>query len=133
MKFVNLTPHEIRLNSGVIIPPSGSIARVTAHYTHVRDLEKVPVYKVVFGEVIGLPDEAVCPLCGEPDIWPSSDRDYCAKCGFDRPEKPFFIVSGLVAQAVKNRGDILVPATGHPEAKRNEQGQIISVPGFIVI
>jgi len=29
------------------------------------------------------------------------------------------------------RNDLVAPATGHPEAIRNEQGQIVSVPGFV--
>jgi len=41
-----------------------------------------------------------------------------------------FIVSGMVASAI-NRPDVVAPATGHPEAKRNEKGQIQSVPGFV--
>lgn len=41
-----------------------------------------------------------------------------------------YIVSALVAQAAR-RDDVVSPATGHPEAKRNEKGHIISVPGFV--
>lgn len=41
-----------------------------------------------------------------------------------------YIVSALVAQAAK-RPDVVSPSTGHPEAKRNEKGQIVSVPGFV--
>lgn len=39
------------------------------------------------------------------------------------------IVSGMVAAAVK-RGDVVAPATGHPDARR-DGGQIVSVPGFV--
>ena len=31
------------------------------------------------------------------------------------------------------RNDLLAPATGHPETVRNEQGQIVSVPGFVIM
>ena len=41
-----------------------------------------------------------------------------------------YIVSGMVASAT-DRDDVVAPATGHPEAKRNEKGQIASVPGFV--
>ena len=41
-----------------------------------------------------------------------------------------YIVSGMVASAT-DRSDVVAPATGHPEAKRNEKGQIQSVPGFV--
>lgn len=42
-----------------------------------------------------------------------------------------YIVSGLVFAAT-NRKDVVAPATGHPETRRNKQGHILSVPGFIV-
>ena len=61
-------------------------------------------YKVSYGQVTGLPDEQ---------------------------EDTFYIVSSMVANAT-NRRDVIVPATGHPECIRNEKGQIVSVPGFIV-
>jgi hypothetical protein len=45
-------------------------------------------------------------------------------------EGTIYIVSGMVASAT-DRSDVVSPATGHPEAKRNEKGQIQSVPGFV--
>ena len=42
----------------------------------------------------------------------------------------FYIVSGLVANAT-NRPDVIAPATGHADAIRIN-GQIVSVPGFII-
>jgi len=45
-------------------------------------------------------------------------------------EGVIFIVSAIVAQAA-GRTDVVSPATGHPDAKRNEKGQILSVPGFV--
>ena len=46
-------------------------------------------------------------------------------------EGVFYIVSGLVMQAMKGkRSDLVSPATGHPEAVR-EKGLIKSVPGFV--
>ena len=61
------------------------------------------VCSVEFGEVTGLPESS---------------------------EGTLYIVSALVASAAK-RHDVVSPATGHPEAKRNEKGQITSVPGFV--
>lgn len=61
-------------------------------------------FKVAYGEVYGLPDEQANTL---------------------------YIVSSIVANATC-RNDVIVPATGHPECIRNEKGQIVSVPGFIV-
>jgi len=61
------------------------------------------IASVVFGDVTGLPDQqdGVC-----------------------------LIVSALVAQAAK-RPDVVSPATGHPDAVRNDKGHIVSVPGFV--
>jgi len=42
-----------------------------------------------------------------------------------------FIVSGLVFSAT-DRTDVVAPATAHKDVKRNDAGQIVSVPGFIV-
>ena len=43
-----------------------------------------------------------------------------------------FIVSAMVLAAAKEKGreDVVAPATGHPECKR-ENGFIVSVPGFV--
>lgn len=61
-------------------------------------------FKVAYGEVTGLPDEQ---------------------------DDTLYIVSSMVANATSRR-DVIVPATGHPECIRNDKGQIVSVPGFIV-
>lgn len=61
------------------------------------------IFKVEFGDVTGLPD-------------PKPGTRY--------------IVSAMVAGAT-DRGDVVVPATGHPECIRKD-GQVFSVPGFIV-
>ena len=44
-------------------------------------------------------------------------------------EGALFVASALVCQAAK-RADVVSPATGHPDCKR-ENGQVVSVPGFI--
>ena len=67
------------------------------------DFDSDGVATVVFGEVQNLPEPA---------------------------ENTLYIVSALVLSASK-RADLVAPATGHPEAVRNEKGQIISVPGFV--
>ena len=46
-------------------------------------------------------------------------------------EGTFYIVSALVKGAT-TRGDVIAPATGHPDTVRNEKGHIISVPGFVL-
>ena len=67
------------------------------------DFDENGVCRVEFGEVTDLPDPV---------------------------EGTTYIVSGMVASVAK-RPDVVSPATGHPEAKRNEKGQIHSVPGFV--
>lgn len=101
MKYINLTPHNIHLNDGRIIERSGIIARVSSSYTEFVN----DIATVTFGEVENLPEPAIDVL---------------------------YIVSALVKQAIGNkRNDLVVPATGHKDCKRNSEGQIISVPGFI--
>lgn len=60
------------------------------------------VAHVVFGEITGLP----APEDGT-----------------------LYVASGMVAAAAQ-RTDVVSPATGHPECRR-ENGNVISVPGFI--
>lgn len=98
MEFINLTPHIVRLNDGREFLPSGIVARVSSSYREVSP----GMFRVEFGEVVGLPEEK---------------------------EGTMYIVSGLVASATSRR-DVVSPATGHPAAVRKE-GQIYSVPGFI--
>lgn len=62
------------------------------------------MFRQVFGNVIDLP---------EPE------------------EGTLFIVSALVFSAT-DRKDVIAPATGHNDVIRNDKGQIMSVPGFIV-
>jgi hypothetical protein len=102
MNFVNLTPHPIVLNDGRVFEPSQKVARVSSEYT---DFDDNGVCSAVFGEVENLPE-------------PQSGTMY--------------IVSGMVLSAVKGyRGDVVAPATGHKDTVRNEQGHIVSVPGFV--
>lgn len=99
--FINLTPHAIVLNDGKTIPASGVVARVSATYS---DFSPDGIAEVRFGEPVGLPA-------------PKEDT--------------LFIVSGLLKQACPQRTDLISPATGHPACVRDEQGRILSVPGFV--
>jgi len=105
MKLINLTPHAINLMPNgtdgptVTIPPSGTVARCATHRVQVDavtvDSVAIPVNRTQFGDVDGLPDPA-------PDT--------------------FYIVSALVAQAVKGqRDDVLIV----DDAVRDDQGRII--------
>ena len=108
--YVNLTPHVVKLNDGREYPPSGVVARVATQYTDVFEDACV----VAYGEIQNLPEE------GEPNTR--------------------YIVSNLVLQAAKEEyltgyrqwvQHLVAPATGHPQAVRDSNGQILSVPCFV--
>ena len=101
MKFINLTPHTITLNDGTSFPTEGN-ARVTDTYT---EFNTSGVCKVMHGEIEGLPESEA---------------------------NTTFIVSAMILAAEKENGreDVVAPATGHPECRR-ENGCIVSVPGFV--
>lgn len=103
MKAINLCPHAIVLNDGSVVETSGAVARVSASYT---EFDGNGVCEQTFGAVQGLPEPV---------------------------EGTTYVVSALVLAAAKQSGrtDCVAPATGHPDCKRNEAGQIISVPGFV--
>ena len=112
MKFINLTPHAINVfdDGGNIIlslPPSGEVARVASNRELVGHLGPVPVFKTVFGDVVGLPDP--------------------------RPDT-VFVVSTLVLSALAQKGvtrdDVVAPDTSPQGAVRDDAGRIIGVRGF---
>ena len=101
--MINLTPHVIvvRLNGrDIIIPPSGQIARVATSAELVAEVDGIPVYRTVFGQLEGLPE----PTDGI-----------------------VLITSTIVAQAAARLGrtDVVSPDTG-PTAVR-EDGRIVAV------
>jgi hypothetical protein len=107
MTFINLTPHAItiRLAAGdITVPASGQIARVSTSTAETRQIGGIPVQISTTGEVTGLP----------------------------APGSSVFIVSGMVLEALKNRGvtrsDVVAPATGPQDgAIRNDSGHIVAV------
>ena len=103
MKFVNLTPHSIRLNDGTSFEPSGVIARVSVDLQAVETVGGVQLFRQTFGDVEGLPEEVPGTM---------------------------YIVSAMVLGAV-DRSDCVAPATGSRETVRDEAGHIVSVPGFV--
>ncbi|GIW55362.1 MAG: hypothetical protein KatS3mg082_1766 [Nitrospiraceae bacterium] len=107
MKFVNLTPHEVRVadQDGTVfltIPPSGQVARVATTSVMVGEVDGIPIYRTALGDVTGLP---------EPQ------------------EGVTYVVSTLVAQVV-SRPDVVAPDTG-PTAIR-ENGQVVAIRRFQV-
>ncbi|RLG44387.1 MAG: hypothetical protein DRN78_00105 [Thermoproteota archaeon] len=114
----NLTPHTITVflpSEGRIDLPSEGVARVSTHESLVGTLETpegpVPLVRVEYGEVQGLPDPR---------------------------EVDYVIVSSLVAAALKQRpeweGKILVPNTSPTPngAVRDENGRIRGVKSLIL-
>lgn len=104
--LINLTPHNISLfKDGQLvetIPASGTIARVTVSTQVVGELNGFEVRRNAYSEVIGLPEKA---------------------------ENTIYIVSALVAQAAKDRDDIVIT----DGAVRDAEGRIIGCTGFAVI
>lgn len=101
--IINATPHDIKLNNGKIFETSGIIARVSSELVETDEIDGVPVFSQNFGEITGLPEEKFGTI---------------------------YIVSAMVL-AASNRNDLIAPATSHKDVVRNENGQIISVPGFV--
>lgn len=112
MKFVNLTPHSIRirmdesaspepLDTDMVFQPDGTfVARVETQQERQNDIDGIPVYVTSFGDVIGLPDS-------EPET--------------------VYIVSILVAQRAQ-RDDVLSPLTDSTAVRKD--GQIFAVRGL---
>jgi hypothetical protein len=60
MKFINLTPHEIKIianGNTISFPPSGTEARIKASTVLVDTIDNVPIYATKYSEVTGLPQE----------------------------------------------------------------------------
>lgn len=103
MKLINLTPHDIQLvyqepgldhESIDIIPASGMLARCDVIKEEAGMIGPVPVYRMSYGPVQGLPE-------------PQEDTVY--------------LVAAVVAQSLgDSRDDVLVPI----DFVRDDQGQI---------
>lgn len=82
--IINLTPHTITIirdgGENIVIPASG-LARASQERVQVADINGIPVNRVIFGDVVGLPDP-------QPDT--------------------IFVVSSLTAQAVPDRQDVFI-------------------------
>ena len=101
-KFVNLCQHTINMNDGTKYEPSGIVARVSAEIT---PFDKNGIARQKLGDIQDLP-------APQDDV--------------------YYIVSGQIGNANRGRRkDLVQPATGHPDCKR-VNGQVVSVPGFIL-
>lgn len=111
VRLVNLTPHSITVvgDSGetiLTIPPAGVVARCSVKKERVATIGinnfNIPVSWVTFGEVVDLP---------EPQ------------------DGTIYIVSRAVAEARRDRDDLLVP----DDLVRDEEGRIVGCRGFSVV
>lgn len=107
MKFINLTPHPIRVldvrGDTHEFVPSGQVVRV-GQVTH--EMPEVGEFRVrtnQSGQISGLP---------EPQ------------------DGVIYLVSGFVLAAAQGREDVLAPDTG-PDCVRDENGHIKAVRGFL--
>ncbi|MFB6367662.1 hypothetical protein ACFCP7_27240 [Paenibacillus elgii] len=87
MNVINLTPHAIHImpegpDGPVRTIESTGFARAKTERTKIGDIDGIPVFRTVFGNVEGLPDP--------------------------QPET-VYIVSALTAQAVPHRDDVFIP------------------------
>ena len=101
MKYINCTPHAIKLNDGRVFAPSDTIARVSASFTEVKD----DLCVQQFGEVTGLPPQ--------------------------QPDTRIIVSAMILVALKGSRPDVVAPATGHPQCIRNDKGHIVSVPCFV--
>lgn len=103
-KIINLTPHDIVITNGPTFQPSGTVARVSVQQVDAGTIAGIPVKTQTFGDIVDLPD-------------PADDTIY--------------IVSALVLSAAKTAGraDCVAPDTAN--AVRDDNGHIVSVPGFV--
>jgi len=104
MQIVNLTPHIlnlIRMDGTVREVASSGLARVSTSRVQIGEVDGIPLFETVFGEVSGLPDAE---------------------------EGVLFVVSGLVAAhpSVRDRADVYSPG----ELVRDEQGKPIGCRGL---
>lgn len=101
--FVNLTPHAITVERAgkdpLTIEPSGIVTRVESIYEELEPLGTIALSKASWSDVTNLPD-------------PQDDV--------------YYVVSGIVERAVKNRPDVISPG----EFVRDEAGRILRCKGF---
>lgn len=112
--IVNKTPHVVVITDGPTYEPQHPPARVQATYEiptaigtkESMQVDGVALYRQIYGEIEGLPEPEAGTL---------------------------YIVSAIVKMAAQAQGrqDCIAPATGHPDAVRDDQGRIVSVPGFV--
>ena len=102
MTIINLTPHDITIISAAgnsVFPATGKVARVAVNSSEIGNVAGIPVMKNFYSDVEGLPDP---------------EKDTC------------YLVSKIVADAVPDRDDVLIPN----DSVRDENGRIIGCRNF---
>ncbi|RLI31246.1 hypothetical protein DRO48_01235 [Candidatus Bathyarchaeota archaeon] len=132
-KFVNLTPHEIRVvrkdGSELRLPPSGRVARLRTVSVPVGEVEGVPIVRTELGHLNKSP-KRLPGLSREGVLY--SISDLLAEDLPEPQEGVFYIVSSMVAEALSWRKDLLAPDTSPASAVRDEQGRIVGIRRFQV-
>jgi len=110
-RIVNLTPHEVNIN-GLVVPPSGMVARVATIQRDAGTLvfgeTTIPVVHNTYGAVEGLPE-------------PEPGTAYLVSA---------LVLSALEAQGIY-RDDVFAPDTGPQGAIRGPDGQIRGVKRLV--
>ena len=105
MAIVSLLPHVTSVvvdDSVTFIDPSGTVARCTQTEEVIGSVDGIPLTRQTFGAVTGLP---------EPE------------------EGTWFLVSRMVAAAVPDRHDLLIPGP----LVRDDRGVVVGCRGLSVI
>jgi len=106
MAIVSLLPHVTSVvmpdDSVMFIDPSGTVARCSQSEEVVGEVDGIPLTRQTFGAVTGLPD-------AEEGTW--------------------FLVSRMVASALPDRHDLVVPGP----LVRDEKGVVVGCRGLSVI
>jgi len=118
MQFINLTPHIITIRrtgkladvllDDIIVPPSGTVARVETTETLVSTVDGVRFMRRKFGRIHGLPRHA-----------DGTDNTTVA-----------VLVSSMVLAAVPGRPNTYAPDSG-PSAIRDTAGNVIAVTQLV--
>lgn len=104
--LINLTPHSINVVTGENVQtfePSGTVARCSVNSVESGNINGITTFKEITGEVVDLPEPQPGTL---------------------------FIVSRIVFETAKDRTDLISPITSR--AVRDDNGNIVGVPGFVV-
>ena len=118
IKWVNLTPHEIKIDGHDSIPTSGKVCRIESSNTEQLSVGGISVFHQNLGEISNLPHNVK-----------SNDNNIVTT--------PMFIVSLPVLMNLKAKGnkrqDIFCPDTGPDSAIRDKKGQIVAVKRFLCL